>query len=116
MFSKIPDYTILRMICGANSFIISNKKVLRGVRKMAMHRKVKERFERKALQSPQCNSATLWQRGTLRFHELYQIFRTILFFAAIRFQIFFMKLAIPTVGLFNPIAPVLIVLTFMTGG
>jgi hypothetical protein len=54
-----------------------------------------EHFERKPLQSPPSNSVILWERGTLRFQELYQIFRAALFlFAAIPFQIFSMNLIV----------------------
>jgi hypothetical protein len=83
---------------------------------IVIHRNVQEHFERKPLQSPEGGSVTWWERGTQRFHGRYQIFRaTFFFFAAIRFQICFMKLAVLTVRLFNSVAPTLIVLTFVTG-
>jgi hypothetical protein len=114
--SKTRDYIIGRVICWVNSFIISNKRVLRGAMEIVMHRKVQERFKRRPFRSPQGNSVPLWERKTLWFHEVYQVFRAALFFfAAIRFPIFFMKLPVLTVRLFNPVAPSLIVLTFMTG-
>jgi hypothetical protein len=89
--------------------------VLRGVINFVTHRKVQEPFERKPLQSLQGNSATVWERETLRFHGICQIFGAALFFAAIRFRIFLMKLTVLTVGHFNSVGPVLIVLNFMTG-
>jgi hypothetical protein len=53
-------------------------------------------------------------KRTLRFHELCQSSRAGLFFAAIRFQILLMRLAVITFGFFNSVAPVFIVLIFMT--
>jgi hypothetical protein len=109
------DYIISRMICSANSCVISDKKLPGGVIEIMIHRKVWEHFERKLLQLPQGSSVAWWERGTMQFHELYQLFRAALFFAVIQFQIFFMKLAVLTVGLFNSVAPLLIVRTFLTG-
>jgi hypothetical protein len=64
------------------------------------------------LQSPQGNSVTLWEGGTLRFHELDHFFQVAFFFAAIQSQIFFMKLPVLTVGLFNSGALVLVLILF----
>jgi hypothetical protein len=81
-----------------------------------MHRKAQQSFERTPLQSPQGNSAIVWDRGNPQFHKFHQIFRAALFFfAPIPFEILFMTLAILTAGLFRSVAPVLIVLIFITG-